>query len=309
MLNFLKPSNIQKLWASEGDISPPPNDTKIAQGFIVEVPTLEDFNYIENRQDAMLAHINQRGIPAWDAGTDYLGYISYVQGANGVIYRALVDNIGVDPVTDTTNLYWKPPFYSTTTTYTKSEVNSAFLSKSNNLADLPDYSVARSNLGVFSSATSSSLFAAKSANLSDLTNPVTAFTNIKQQATETTTGVMAIASIAETEAGSISNKAVSPAKLKLGFNVSLATNGYVVFPYWLGGITLRWGTELLGANSNLLLSPLVAQLNTWAVVCSDSGDGGGDMYTPKAKIMGSNAIKLVNTNSSAQQITWFAIGK
>lgn len=308
MLNFLKPSNIQKLWASEGDISPPPNDTKIAQGFIVEVPTLEDFNYIENRQDAMLAHINQRGIPAWDAGTDYLGYISYVQGANGVIYRALVDNSGVDPVTDTTNLYWKPPFYSTTTTYTKSEVNSAFLSKSNNLADLPDYSVARSNLGVFSSATSSSLFAAKSANLSDVTNPVTAFTNIKQQATEGTSGVLPIATYAETIAGTVTDKAVTPQKLRAGVSSLFATNGYIVFPSWFFGVVIRWGTETVGGNSQVICNPPIAHSYLYAVVCSDSGLGGGDQYTPKANISGTSII-LTNTNSGSQQITWFAIGK
>lgn len=53
----------------------------------------------------------------------------------------------------------------------------------------------------------------KSQNLNDVANKVTAFTNIKQQATDTTTGVVELATVAEAQAKTDTVRAVTPAGL------------------------------------------------------------------------------------------------
>jgi len=249
MTEYTKPTKIQNIWAANGDRSPAPDDTKIATGFVVEIPFLEDFNYLEHRQDSALAHINQRGICQWDIESYYLASKSYVQGSNGVVYRAKLSHSGVDPVTDTNKINWEPAFYSQTEVYTKAETHTTFAQRTNNLSDLTNTATARANLGVYSTTETNAAYLAKTSNLSDVTNAAVAFNNIKQLATDSYVGVSQFSSDAELAAGSVTNKAVAPAKLKLGFSVSLGANGYFKFPTWLSGLTIQWGAVSVGADS------------------------------------------------------------
>ena len=108
MVQFLKPDNLNNVWASGGDKIYPGN-TKYAAGWQVEIPPRQYFNQIDYKQDQMLAHLNQHGIPVWDGETEYQANKSYVQGHNGEIYRAIVTNTNTDPVGDITNS-WVNPF-------------------------------------------------------------------------------------------------------------------------------------------------------------------------------------------------------
>lgn len=108
MAQFNKPSNINDVWASGGD-SIYPGDTKYATGWQVEIPPRQYFNFIDNKQDQMLAHINQHGIVVWDSETEYQANKSYVQGSDGTIYRAIQTHTNQDPVADVTNTYWQNP--------------------------------------------------------------------------------------------------------------------------------------------------------------------------------------------------------
>jgi len=105
MAIFNKPS-FNKIWASLGTKTTPP-DAKIDEGWVVEKPAFQYENWSQNRQDAYLAHLNQRGIPEWDAEGDYLNGKSYVQGSNGVLYISTDDSIGEDPTTVDSN-FWEP---------------------------------------------------------------------------------------------------------------------------------------------------------------------------------------------------------
>jgi hypothetical protein len=94
------------IWASSGDITNP-GSTKINTGWIVEAVPRQTWNWFENRQDNNIAYILQKGLPEWDALTEYQATRAYVQ-RSGVIYKALLTGVGQDPLTATT--YWVKAF-------------------------------------------------------------------------------------------------------------------------------------------------------------------------------------------------------
>ncbi len=105
MAEINKPS-IGVAWAETGS-KVEPTDTKKNTGWVVEKPPYEWWNFIEHRQDKMLQHINQHGIAVWDVATEYIANKSYVLGSNGDIYRAVADSVGVNPVGDTSNKWFR----------------------------------------------------------------------------------------------------------------------------------------------------------------------------------------------------------
>lgn len=110
MPEIQKPSNLNLIWADAGD-KIKPDDSKIHTGWLVEIPTRQNFNWLDGRQDQFNAHVNQRGIAEYDPTTEYIGGKSYLQGSNGVVYFCYNTNItGVDPVSDTNNTYFREAF-------------------------------------------------------------------------------------------------------------------------------------------------------------------------------------------------------
>lgn len=110
-----KPNMNYGLWGSNGNIAVPTSE-KVDLGWIIERPPNEVMNWLQNRQDSMLQFINQRGIPTWDALTEYAKDSYTVR--NGILYKALSQNTDKDPTlnsaiwnisfasqTDYTNLY------------------------------------------------------------------------------------------------------------------------------------------------------------------------------------------------------------
>lgn len=98
MALIVKP-DISKIWAASGSKATPP-DAKIASGWGYEMMPFEWENYLQNRNDVALNHINQRGVAEWDSFTEYQAGRSYVTGSNGVIYLAVTTEAGNDPTVD-----------------------------------------------------------------------------------------------------------------------------------------------------------------------------------------------------------------
>lgn len=116
MAKRIKP-NYQKVWAELGD-NTKPVDSYIETGWLAVKPPRQYMNWIQNRQDGMLAYLNQAGVSEWDVNTDYEGAFSYVQGSDNKIYKCLADNgpsvVGAtnkDPVNQPTNAaFWEVAF-------------------------------------------------------------------------------------------------------------------------------------------------------------------------------------------------------
>lgn len=163
---FTKPQ-FNNVWAATGTKLTPSN-AKISQGWVVEIPPYEYDNWIQGRQDQLLAHLNQVGIPMWDQTVEYQAGKSYVQGAtSGVVYRAVTTNTNVNPELDIQG-NWSVAF----------EAQGTALLKSQNLADVPDKAAARNNLGIPTTIFYDGRYLVKTENLADVPNKATARTNL-----------------------------------------------------------------------------------------------------------------------------------
>lgn len=97
MAEITLPANLGNIWASSGDVLKP-SDNKILQGWSAEIPPRQWFNWLDNRQDQAIAHIAQHGISVWSSTIEYQANKSYVQGSDGIVYKALTTNTNINPV-------------------------------------------------------------------------------------------------------------------------------------------------------------------------------------------------------------------
>ena len=67
-------------------------------------------------------------------------------------------------------------------------------------------------------------------------------------------GLITRATTADVAAGTNDTKAITPAKLKLGFSASLGVNGFIQFPTWLSGVRFEWGRFLLSSTAATLVT-------------------------------------------------------
>ena len=93
----IKP-DLTVLWGETGETEEPDSE-KIGLGWIQEVPTYQMMNWVLNRQDKLIAQVNDWGIMFWDANTTY-GRGAWVRGSDKEIYvNTSTSSKGEDPIT------------------------------------------------------------------------------------------------------------------------------------------------------------------------------------------------------------------
>ena len=106
MSDIAKPSDLQgRVWASTGSITYPV-DAEVGLGWVEgEIPTASEFNYLQNRTDRYLEYLLQKGVPEWDTLSKYIANESFTTRF-GCLYLANLNNVGVDPSSDTLEVNW-----------------------------------------------------------------------------------------------------------------------------------------------------------------------------------------------------------
>jgi len=158
-MEFLKP-DVNRIFAATGS-SIAPSNVKINLGWVSEIPDFEFENWIQNRQDSFIAHINQLGIVAWDNATEYIIGKSYVQSSDGLVYKALKTNTNQQPQSNP--LAWTLAFNAAGFSYSKSQADGLFAARTSNLSDLSSSGAARTNLSVYSKSESDAKYEEASA--------------------------------------------------------------------------------------------------------------------------------------------------
>lgn len=77
---------------------------------------------------------------------------------------------------------------------------------------------------------------------------IAALAALATQATEIKLGTAKVATQAQTDTGTDDATIVTPKKMRWGFAISRAANGYILFPTWLGGLIIQWATIATAAN-------------------------------------------------------------
>lgn len=141
---------------------------------------------------------------------------------------------------------------------------------------------------------------------------IAALAALAAQATEINQGTAKVATQALTDAGVDDSTIVTPKKMRWGFQILKAANGYIVFPSWLGGLIIQWGNVPVAASSTLVAAlPIPFPNNYFAGVCQSTTLGMSTNYTTGFGISsnGRDKINLQNNYSgSGIALGYIAIG-
>ena len=261
------------MWSS-GGANVSPSSTKIQTGWTSEVPPYQWENYLQNRQDSMLVHLNQHGIPQWDALTEYFANKSYTLGSDGLVYKAVQSSgpatTTQDPTTDASDTYWRVAFADAGVNYlTQSTADTRYLQRANNLSDVTNASTARSNIGVLPATTS-------------------------------VAGLMQIATQAEVNSGVESTKAVTPATLAVLKPRKAQCTAWASFN-GTGTAVLRSAYNITNLVDNAVGNysfSFIAPMDTpdYAISSMASGMASAQaytLYTPEASLPTTSGLTLV----------------
>lgn len=279
MANILKPDGLSNIWAATGT-KVSPSVAKYGTGWIVETPPYQLDNWVQWRQDAAIAHFNQHGIPAWDPETEYQGNLSYTQGSNGVIYRCLVTNTNLDPINSFNSTYWERAFESFGSVQIVTDALAVMVANYQSLAEISNLPLARANLQVWSRTEADARFASLVGNPSQVFRVSTAvgaddaiplgqLNTLLQQATESTAGVMKIATNGDVATGTNDTNAVTPLKAatvylsKAGNLAGLTSVATARSNLGLGSVATESSGSFLRASNNLsdVVNPATARAN------------------------------------------------
>jgi microcystin-dependent protein len=121
---------------------------------------------------------------------------------------------------------------------------------------------------------------------------VAALSALATQATETKLGTAKVATQALTDLGTDDATIVTPKKMRWGFGISRAANGYIILPTWLGGLIIQWGQinigDIANGGSSSYSLPLAFPTNHFQTLlsCAESGGGAWNAFLVSKSLLG-----------------------
>ena len=126
-----------------------------------------------------------------------------------------------------------------------------------------------------------------------------------QAATETVAGIVERATQAEVDAGTDDTRYVSPKKLKGGFTVLMADNGYIVCPTWMGGFMLQWLRPSLSSSPSTFNWVLPFPNSARSCLATDAGSG--EVYGLRSDSLTNQSVTISGSGNAGIFYVW-AIG-
>ncbi|MGM0825700.1 MAG: phage tail protein [Pseudomonadota bacterium] len=134
-----------------------------------------------------------------------------------------------------------------------------------------------------------------------------------KQATETIAGMLKVATQSQVDAGENDETAITPKKLRWGVDYSIGDNGYIVFPSWLGGLILQWGSASAGGDTGTVNDFSIEFPEACLrVFCNDVDTGNFSIIIAAPEDYTTTGFaaysQRINGNFGGESIHYFAIG-
>jgi hypothetical protein len=99
--------NLGLVWANTGGVTDP-GDTKYETGWIAEIPTFQNFNFVLQSLDKNILVQAEQGTFEWQNNINYVAGATVLE--SGQLYYCVQDHINQQPTLDGTNSYWVQGF-------------------------------------------------------------------------------------------------------------------------------------------------------------------------------------------------------
>jgi hypothetical protein len=143
-------------------------------------------------------------------------------------------------------------------------------------------------------------------------NGGTGATTLTSKAVVIGNGTSAVSGVAPSTSGNVlasdgTNWASTALSSLAVFGKSLATDGYQKLP---GGLILQWGvaTSVGASTTKTVTFPIAFTTSAYNVQLTISNNTTTDFYAPKVNSTSTTELVIRNTNATALNINWFAIG-
>lgn len=307
--------NFSNIWAS-GGASTDPGAVKTALGWVAEKPPYQSFNWWQNRVDQMLQHVEQKGVPLWDAATAYQIH-GLAIGSDGAVYQAVQANTNVNPVgTVVAPTYATSNWKRLTPPATESAVGMLEIATSAETLALTDdtRAVTPAKLSALAASTTQRGIAelatgAEAAALSDATRVVTPSALASVLATTSAFGLARLATAGEAQAGTAADRVLTPQSLG-SLGQSLANPGYKILP---GGLILNWGSTVIASATDDYRVVLPQAYSVAHILAIGGGKMSGTGETGphgEAVVPGTNPLTEVQLQTSfgGRIVNWISLG-